>query len=168
MVLGFVDLFSVVVLDDKGLKVTAFRVNHAPVEPAVGYRFDYKGRSIVISGDTAESSALVAAAKGADILLHEALQPKLVKLLELQFEGRQHPQLPHVFRDILTYHTTPEQAAGQAKAAGVKQLVFNHIVPPIPDSMVMAASKPMALARETSMMRLRSPKGLEVSHQNSD
>jgi len=130
---------QVVVLDDKGLKVTAFRVNHAPVEPAVGYRFDYKGRSIVISGDTAESSALVAAAKGADILLHEALQPKLVKLLELQFEGRQHPQLPHVFRDILTYHTTPEQAAGQAKAAGVKQLVFNHIVPPVPFTFANAA-----------------------------
>jgi ribonuclease Z len=130
---------QVVVLDDKGLKVTAFRVNHAPVEPAVGYRFDYKGRSIVISGDTAESSALVAAAKGADILLHEALQPKLVKLLELQFEGQQHPQLPHVFRDILTYHTTPEQAAGQAKAAGVKQLVFNHIVPPIPFTFANAA-----------------------------
>ena len=72
-------------------------------------------------------------------MLHEALQPKLVKLLELQFEGRQHPQLPHVFRDILTYHTTPEQAAGQAKAAGVKQLVFNHIVPPIPFTFANAA-----------------------------
>jgi len=43
---------SVVVIDDGGLKVTAFKVNHAPVSPAVGYRFDYKGKSLVISGDT--------------------------------------------------------------------------------------------------------------------
>ena len=50
---------QVVVLNDKGLKVTAFRVNHAPIEPAVGYRFDYKGRSIVISGDTVASPSLV-------------------------------------------------------------------------------------------------------------
>ena len=123
---------QVVVLDDKGLKVTAFRVNHAPVEPAVGYRFDYKGRSIVISGDTNVSASLVAAAKGADILVHEALQPKLLKLLESQFESKKMDQLTHVMRDIVNYHTTPEQAAAQASAAGAKQLVFNHVIPPLP------------------------------------
>ncbi len=123
---------QVVVLDDKGLKVTAFRVNHAPIEPAVGYRFDYKGRSIVISGDTIASPSLVAAAKGADILVHEALQPKLLKLLESHFESRKMEQLTHVMRDIVNYHTTPEQAAAQASAAGAKQLVFNHVVPPLP------------------------------------
>jgi ribonuclease Z len=123
---------QVVVLDDKGLKVTAFRVNHAPVEPAVGYRFDYKGRSIVISGDTNVSASLVAAAKGADILVHEALQPKLLKLLESKFESKKMDQLTHVMRDIVNYHTTPEQAAAQASAAGAKQLVFNHVIPPLP------------------------------------
>ena len=130
---------QVVVMDDKGLKVTAFRVNHAPVEPAVGYRFDYKGRSIVISGDTVASPSLVAAAKGADILLHEALQPKLLKLLESHFEARKMEQLTHVMRDIVSYHTTPEQAAAQASAAGVKQLVFNHVVPPMPLSFAYPA-----------------------------
>lgn len=123
---------QVVVLEDKGLKVTAFRVNHAPVEPAVGYRFDYKGRSIVISGDTNVSTSLVAAAKGADILVHEALQPKLLKLLESQLESKKMDQLTHVMRDIVNYHTTPEQAAAQASAAGAKQLVFNHVIPPLP------------------------------------
>ena len=123
---------TVVVLEDKGLKITAFRVNHAPVEPAVGYRFDYQGRSVVISGDTTPTPSLVAAAQGADLLVHEALQPKLVKLLETEFDGKNMGNMAQVMRDILTYHTTPEQAAAQASAAQVKQLVFNHIVPPLP------------------------------------
>ncbi len=123
---------TVVVLDDQGLKITAFRVNHAPIEPAVGYRFDYKGRSVVISGDTIPTPSLVAAAQGADILVHEALQPTLVKILESEFAGKNMGNLAHVMQDILNYHTTPEQAAAQANTAQVKQLVFNHIVPPLP------------------------------------
>ena len=123
---------SVVVLDDKGLKVTAFRVNHAPVEPAVGYRFDYKGRSIVISGDTTKVPSMVAISKDVDILLHEALQPKLVGLLGDAFTDKKMDNLAHVMRDILTYHTTPEEAAQVANEAGAKQLIFNHIVPPMP------------------------------------
>jgi len=123
---------TVVVLDDKGLKVTAFRVNHAPVEPAVGYRFDYKGRSIVISGDTTKVPSVVAISKDVDILLHEALQPKLVALLGEVMTDKKMDNLAHVMRDILTYHTTPEEAAQEANEAGAKQLIFNHIVPPMP------------------------------------
>jgi ribonuclease Z len=123
---------TVVVLEDHGLKITAFRVDHAPVEPAVGYRFDYQGRSVVVSGDTKPSASLVAAAQGADILVHEALQPKLVHILESEFASKDMGNLAHVMQDILNYHTTPEQAAAQAQAAQVKQLVFNHIVPPLP------------------------------------
>lgn len=123
---------TVVVLESEGLKVTAFRVHHAPVEPAVGYRFDYKGRSVVISGDTTKTPGLVAAAQNADILVHEALQPKLVAILGEEFTQRKMDNIAHVMRDILTYHTTPEEAAQQAEAAHVKQLVFNHIVPPMP------------------------------------
>ena len=123
---------TVVVMDDKGLKVTAFRVNHAPVEPAVGYRFDYKGRSIVISGDTTKVPSAVAISKDVDILLHEALQPKLVGLLGEAFTRKNMDNLAHVMRDILSYHTTPEEAAQVAAESGAKQLVFNHIVPPMP------------------------------------
>lgn len=123
---------SLVVMDDKGLKVTAFRVNHAPVEPAVGYRFDYKGRSIVISGDTTKVPSVVAISKDVDILLHEALQPKLVGLLGEAFTRKSMDNLAHVMRDILSYHTTPEEAAQVAAESGAKQLVFNHIVPPMP------------------------------------
>lgn len=123
---------SLVVMDEKGLKVTAFRVNHAPVEPAVGYRFDYKGRSIVISGDTTKVPSVVAISKDVDILLHEALQPKLVGLLGEAFTRKNMDNLAHVMRDILSYHTTPEEAAQVAAESGAKQLIFNHIVPPMP------------------------------------
>jgi ribonuclease Z len=123
---------DVVVLNDKGLKVTAFRVDHAPIDPAVGYRFDYKGRSVVISGDTKKTPSVQAVAKGADILVHEALQPALVKILETEFADHNLNNMSQVMRDILNYHTTPEEAAAQAAAAGAKQLVLNHIVPPMP------------------------------------
>ena len=123
---------TVVVLDNKGLKITAFRVNHAPIEPAVGYRFDYKGRSVVITGDTKLTPTVATAAQGADILVHEALQPALVNILGAEFEAKNMGNLAHVMRDILNYHTTPEEAAAQANAAQVKHLVYNHIVPPLP------------------------------------
>jgi ribonuclease Z len=68
---------AMVVLEQDGLKVTAFLVDHTPVAPAVGYRFDYRGRSVVISGDTVYSPTLVRISAGADLLLHDALSPQL-------------------------------------------------------------------------------------------
>lgn len=123
---------TVVVFEKDGLKVTAIRVDHGPVKPAVGYRFDYKGRSVLISGDTVKSASLTMAAKGADLLVHEALQPKLVKMMTASFDAKGMKNLAQITRDILNYHTTPEQAAEVAKAAGVKGLVLSHIVPSIP------------------------------------
>jgi ribonuclease Z len=123
---------TIVVFEKDGLKVTAIRVDHGPVKPAVGYRFDYKGRSVVFSGDTAKSAPLIAAAKGADLLVHEALQPKLVKIMTAGLAAKGMKNLAQITRDILNYHTTPEQAAEIAKAAGVRELVLSHIVPSIP------------------------------------
>src|SRR5262249_12760467 len=60
------------VLDEDGVVVTAFAVAHDPVKPAFGYRFDYRGRSVVVSGDTRPSPNLVVQARGADVLVHEA------------------------------------------------------------------------------------------------
>ena len=125
---------TVVVLERDGLKVTAIRVDHGPVSPAVGYRFDYKGRSIVISGDTSKSPSLVAAAEGADLLVHEALQPKLVVMMTAALDAKGIKNTAQITRDILNYHATPEQAAESAQEAGVRQLVLSHIVPSIPSA----------------------------------
>lgn len=121
-----------VVLDDGGLKIVAFRVDHAPIEPAVGYRITYKGRSAVISGDTKPSTAVEAQAKNADLLVHEALSPKLVGLIEGAARSGGQPKLAKIMHDILDYHTTPEEAAAIAARAKVKALLLYHIVPPLP------------------------------------
>lgn len=123
---------DVVLIDDDGLKVTAFPVDHQPVDPAVGYRFDYKGRSVVISGDTAASPRLEAAAQGADVLVHEGLSPNLVAMQRDAALARHRANLAAITHDILSYHTTPEQAAGIAARARVRYLLFTHIIPPLP------------------------------------
>lgn len=129
----------VVVLERNGLKITAVRVDHDPVKPSVGYRFDYKGRSIVISGDAARSPQLEKVAKGADILVHDALQPMLVGRMSEALDRRGQPNTAQITRDILDYHASPEDAAKSAAAAGVKRLVLSHLVPPLPSRFVYPA-----------------------------
>ena len=120
------------VLDEGGLVVTAFGVDHKPVEPAVGYRFDYKGRSVVISGDTDKSSNLESVAKGADLLIHEVLIKSLISQVSDATGEAGRPRLQRLSKDILDYHTSPSEAAESANAAGVDTLVFTHLVPPVP------------------------------------
>lgn len=126
---------SVVVYDRDGLKVTAFNVKHDPVVPAVGYRFDYQGRSVVVSGDTAYSDNLVRIAKGADLLVHEAQANHMVKALEAAARGAGNERLAKILSDIPSYHTSPIDAARAANAAGVKALVLTHFTPP-PDNRI--------------------------------
>jgi ribonuclease Z len=123
---------DVTVIDEPDLKVVAFPVNHHPVEPAVGYLFVYKGRRAVVSGDTAASPRLVAAAKGADVLVHEGLSPRLVGLQRDIALRHGRANLAAILHDILSYHTTPEQAAGEAEQAHVRYLLFTHVIPPLP------------------------------------
>lgn len=128
-----------VVYEANGLRVTAFAVDHRPVQPSVGYRFDYKGRSVVVSGDTAASNSLEVAAKGADLLIHEALQPRMVKQLAAALDKADRKQTAQIMRDILDYHATPAQAADSATVAGVKMLVLSHVVPSMPSPYLNAA-----------------------------
>lgn len=130
---------TMVVLEKDGLVVTAFKVDHDPAQSAVGYRFDYKGRSAVISGDTAKSASLERASKGADLLVHEALAPHMVKKIAVVADKRGMPNTATIMRDILDYHTSPAEAAESAQTAGVKQLVLSHLLPPLPGSYLYPA-----------------------------
>jgi len=115
-----------------GITVSTFPVPHDPVAPAVGYRFDYAGRSLVISGDTRRSDTVTAVADGVDLLAHEALAAHLVGVMTRAAEHAGRDNVATITRDILDYHTTPEEAAAIAAEAGVGHLLLYHIVPPLP------------------------------------
>lgn len=124
-----------VVYDEGGLKVTAFPVDHDPVKPSVGYRFDYAGRSVVISGDTAYSQSLIEASKGADVLIHEAQSNEMVAKMQAGVAKAGNARLAKILSDIPNYHTSPVEAARAANEAGVAELVLTHYTP-APDNAV--------------------------------
>jgi ribonuclease BN (tRNA processing enzyme) len=111
-------------MQDQNVKVTAALVHHPPVEPAFGYRFDAPDRAIVISGDTAPSDSLIALARGADVLVHDALYTSAVDRLVAGV-----PNATALKRSIMSHHTAAEDAGRIAQAAGVKTLVLSHLVP---------------------------------------
>jgi len=128
-----------IIIDEDGLKVTAFLVDHGPVKPAVGYRFDYKGRSVVISGDTSPSRILSQQARNVDLLVHEALQRHMVRILQEVSQKNGRINAAKVMGDIQNYHTSPEEAAKIAEEAGVRHLLLTHIIPPLPISDLKSA-----------------------------
>jgi len=120
---------TAVVLDDGQMKVTAIETNHAPVAPAYAYRFDYKGRSVVITGDTTADPRLAKAARGADILFSEALNRDMVRTMEKSARDAGRARVAHIMADIQSYHIAPEEAADVANKADVKLLVLYHLIP---------------------------------------
>lgn len=112
------------VMQDDDVKVTAALVTHPAVAPAFAFRFDTPDRSIVISGDTAKSDNLVRLARGADVLVHEAMYlPALDRLVA------NNPDAPALRKHLLASHTAAEDCGRVAEAAGVKTLVLSHRVP---------------------------------------
>ena len=122
--------------DQDGVKITAVTVAHPPIEPAMAYRFDYKGRSVLISGDTVKDDNLIGAAQNVDVLIHEVLQPQLVEtVIESLVENGQ-TKLSKIIEDTLDYHTTPVEAAEAANEANADLLVFYHYAP-VPQNGIM-------------------------------
>src|SRR5262245_23443579 len=122
---GFVllaeDIREGVVLEKGGLKVTAFEVDHKPVNPAFGYRVDYGGRSVVLSGDTRVSQNLIRYAQGVDVLVHEVVSPET-----FQRAGAR----PERAKAVIDHHVTPEQAGEVFARTKPRLAVYSHIVLP--------------------------------------
>ena len=124
-----IDSNEPVIIEKDGLKVTVFEVPHDPVKPALAFRFDYKGRSIVISGDTIYSENLISYSKDADVLFHEALSMNIVSMMEDFTKRSGNDLLSKILFDVQDYHTDPVDAAKAANEAGVKHLIFYHLAP---------------------------------------
>lgn len=112
------------VMQNDDVIVTSCRVRHPPISQAYAYRFQTKDRSIVISGDTAYAPELARFAKGADVLVHEAMYmpaiDALVKRATNASRLREH---------LVASHTSTEDVGRIAAAAGVKTLVLSHLIP---------------------------------------
>src|SRR5579871_464369 len=120
------------VMRDENVTVSAAVVQHPPVRPALAYRFDFYDRSIVFSGDTAPIEAVARLAKGADILVHEAMY---VPALEAYVRNRIAQGSPIRFDDYMAHmkvdHSSVEDVGRIAKEAGVQTLVLSHLTPGI-------------------------------------
>jgi ribonuclease Z len=119
------DIKEGIVYNEGGVKITAFRVNHSDIiDSALGYRLDYQGRSVLISGDTRFSENLISYAKGVDVLIHEVIAIREDVLATSRLA-----------RNIVNYHTTPEDAGKVFSQAKPRLAVFTHVaIPPVDPS----------------------------------
>ncbi len=122
---------SLTVYANDNLKIEMISADHFPITPAVAYKFTYKDRSLLISGDTVKSPAIEKHSAGVDLLVHEALSTKLVLLLAESAARADNPLREKILNDIHDYHTTPVEAAEIARDADVGHLVYYHVVPPL-------------------------------------
>ena len=129
---------SSIVYQDGDLTITAFRACHEPVEPNFGFRIDYKGKSVVISGDTREKcNTLEDFAKDTDLLLHEVmLKDVFIKAKEIS-ENSGNTRLAKISEDITEYHTSPVDIGIMANRAGVKKVVLHHFAP-VPSNLILS------------------------------
>jgi len=119
---------AALVFERGDLRVSAFAVDHSPIAPAYGYRIDYRGRSVVLSGDTRTHPPLARHAREADLLIHSAGGPEGIpeRVLEVLIRLQEEGELPRVDLDLFP---SPVEVAQIAEAARVDTLVFSHILP---------------------------------------
>jgi ribonuclease Z len=115
------DIAEGVVYQNGGVCVTAFEVDHYPIKPAFGYRIDYAGHSVVISGDTRYCPNLIKFARGTDVLVHEVIAADMLRARS----GAN----PEVMERVIAHHTTPEQTGQVFNLVQPKLAVFSHIIP---------------------------------------
>lgn len=113
------DIEEGTVFERHGVKVTAFLVDHGPVEPAFGYRIDYGNHSVALSGDTRPSQNLVRFARGVDVLIHEAIDPE-------EFRARRTKLTREQVERVIAHHSTPEEAGGIFAAVDPRLAVYAH------------------------------------------
>ena len=118
-----------VILEDGDLKITAYVAEHPPIEPAVGYRFDYRGRSVVISGDGNVNGDTLKIVDGADLLLHDALSLPTVTALSEALGTAGQTRQSRIVADVMDYHASTDSLIELGEKSNVDMVAFYHLVP---------------------------------------
>lgn len=100
--------------------ITAIEVDHHVVSPAFGYRIDYNGYTVVVSGDTAYSENLISKSQGVDLLIHEVMSPALERFARKLFD-------PEVADDIVALHTLAPEAGKVFQKTKPRMAVYTHL-----------------------------------------
>ena len=116
-----------------GLEILPFAVNHQPVNHAYGFKISYKGRSLVISGDTINDGSVQKYSQDVDLLIHSAISIEIVEMLR---EITPMPQLDKILYDIQDYHTSIKEAGEISRDANVQHLLIYHSIP-TPQNIIM-------------------------------
>jgi len=106
-----------VVYEKNGLKIQAFLVDHGRIKPAYGYRIDFAGKSVVLSGDTRFNENVIRFSRGVDLLVHEVIGMTDEFLQKSEFG-----------KTIASNHTTPQDAGEVFRHAHPKLAVYTHIL----------------------------------------
>jgi ribonuclease Z len=140
--LELVEITAGETLNFGALSVQVVAVDHRPVVPAFGFVFEADGRKLVLSGDTAPTPALVAAAEGCDLLVHEVFAHDAFAPLDGVRSAA-------TVEAVTRYHTLSTDVGRIAADAGAKALLLTHIVPPTADPATLLADVRAAYAGPT-------------------
>jgi len=120
---------AMVIYQQDGVTVKTFRVSHPPIEPAVGYRIEYAGKVIVISGDTVRTPALLTASRNADLLVADVMNKGIVEIMERATRDLGNTDQATILFDIREYHMDVSEVGALAQEANVQRLALNHLAP---------------------------------------
>lgn len=121
---NYAEMTEGVIYNDGQMKITVFPVDHNPVKEAVGYRFDYKGKSVVFSGDTRPCQNIVKYGQDADLLVHESYST-----FYMEKAKKMYPDRVSTINEVMNYHSSTLEVAKEAGDAHVKHLVLTHLMP---------------------------------------
>lgn len=117
------------VFTDGDLTITAYQANHDPARPAIGYRFDYRGRSVVVSGDSLVTPATRNITGGVDLLIHDALSTPMVTTMAAAADSAGLDRLSRIMTDVLDYHATTDSLLELGQQSDIGMVAFYHLVP---------------------------------------
>ena len=117
------------VFEDGELRILAYQASHPPIDPALGFRVEYRGRSVVISGDSNVTDATSSISSGADLLLHDALSVPAVTSMSEGFAAEGRARISKIMVDVLDYHASLKSIIELGSEIDIGMVAYYHLVP---------------------------------------